>query len=42
MTEMQVKQLESLNIIKLNRVKENYTENNNLQTAFSFVKVDGY
>ena len=30
-TKMRVKQLRNLNIIKLNRVKQNYTENNIVQ-----------
>lgn len=32
--QMLVKQLGSLNMIKLDRVKQNYTENNNVQTSF--------
>ena len=39
-TKIRVKQLDSLNIIKLDRVKQNYTENNIVQTAFSFVKTN--
>jgi len=39
-TKMRAKQLQNLNIIKLNRVKQNYTENNIVQTAFSFVKTN--
>jgi len=35
---MRVKQLHSLNIIKLHRLKQNYTENNNVKTTFNFVK----
>jgi len=37
-TKMRVKQLHSLNIIKLYRVKQNYTENNIVKNAFNFVK----
>ena len=37
-TKMRVKPLRNLNIIKLNRDKQDYTENNIVQTAFSFVK----
>jgi len=37
---MRVKQLWKLIIIKLNRVKQNYTENDIVQTAFNFVKKD--
>ena len=37
---MRVKQLRNLIIIKLNRVKQNYTENDIIQIAFSFVKKD--
>ena len=39
-TKMRAKQLQNLNIIKLNRVKQNYTESNIVQTAFSFVKTN--
>ncbi len=35
-TKMRAKQVQKLNIIKLSRVKQNYTENNIVQTAFSF------
>ena len=35
-TKMLVKQLLNLNIIKLDMVKQNYTENNIVQNAFSF------
>ena len=34
---IRVKQLHSLNIIKLDTVKQNYTENNILKTTFNFV-----
>jgi len=37
-TKIRVKQLHSLNIIKLDRVKKNYAENNIVKTAFNFVK----
>ena len=37
-TKMLVKQLLNLNIIKLDMVKQNYTENNIVQNTFSFVK----
>lgn len=37
-TKMLVKQLRNLNIIKLDKVKQNYNENNIVQNAFSFVK----
>jgi len=39
-TKMRAKQVQKLNIIKLSRVKQNYTENNIVQTAFSFVKTN--
>lgn len=39
-TKMGAKQVQKLNIIKLSRVKQNYTENNIVQTAFSFVKTN--
>jgi len=37
---MQVKQLLSLNIIKLEKVKQNYSENNNVETTLNYVKAD--
>lgn len=37
---MRVKQLRNLIIIKLNKVKQNYTENDIIQIAFCFVKRD--
>lgn len=37
---MRVKQLRNLIIIKLNRVKQNYTQNDIVQTAFIFIKKD--
>jgi len=39
-TKMLIKQLRNRNIIKLDRVKQNYIENNIVQNAFSFVKKD--
>ena len=39
---MRVKQLLSLNIIKLEKVKQNYSEINNIQTAFNFVEENAY
>jgi len=39
-TKMRAKQLQKLNIIKLSRVKQNYTENNIVQAAFSFVETN--
>ena len=35
---MRVKQLHSLNIIQLHRLKQNYSENNIVKTTFNFVK----
>lgn len=32
--------IREFNIIKLYRVKQNYTETSNVQTAFNFVKVN--
>lgn len=37
---MRVKQLLSLNIIKLEKVKQNYSETNNVEMTFSSVKAD--
>jgi len=37
-TKIRVKQLHSLNIIKLDRGKQKYTENNIVETTFNFVK----